>query len=691
MKRLRRFVLAACVTVGAAELRLPPSALGATCEEILVPLPDGTRLHGWARHGEQAADQRPIVWTMTPYANTGCVNNAPFGMFTPEMVEKVTLVRISYRGTGASEGGQDAWGPGDRQDVVDVGNWLAARPYAAGLFPTGASAEGAWITFALDHPAVKAALWVTSCADGYRGCIRSGGELAGGAFILTAGEVEGYAEGLPDRLRNGTTKPTPAEQLASTAVNGAPAFVEDENGAFWQSRLGLHYLDDVKVPVMFTTDLYDYVPHGMYIAYEHTPASNAWLSTTLGHNAPSAVSSANTALGALARIPIHRFVEKYLFDAGGDDPARVRLMTNLGTVSGYERAEVLVRDEADWPLPSTVWTRLYLDGGKSRSATSLNDGRLALAAGCAENDAAPLASVGPKGELRTQLAIFGAIGSTGQNPAAAAALTSTFLDDLRADETIGLTYTTPPLAEDTEVSGPIVLMVRAIATAPDFDWQVRLTDVHPDGRSSWISDGQLRASLRNVDEEKSVKNADGDYVRPWLSFDRHDPVPVGVRVDYVIELAPTSNVFRAGDRIRVDLQPIAEGYVDSARSAGLGALLVERGGANASRIVLPVVPGRCQLGELASSAVEKPTCGSELRFRDWLIEPEAADELSASIALILRDEVADPLAEGLAWRGRLEDHAAGKIEVRAVVEEVLRTEQCGGTLGEQHLDQGRHF
>ena len=27
----------------------------------------------------------------------------------------------------------------------------------------------------------------------------------------------------------------------------------------------------------------------------------------------------------------------------------------------------------------------------------------------------------------------------------------------------------------------------------DFDWQVRLTDVHPDGRSSWISDGQLRA------------------------------------------------------------------------------------------------------------------------------------------------------------------------------------------------------
>ena len=160
------------------------------------------------------------------------------------------------------------------------------------------------------------------------------------------------------------------------------------------------------------------------------------------------------------------------------------------------------------------------------------------------------------------------------------------------------------------------MIVRATATAPNFDWQVRLTDVHPDGRSSWISDGQLRASLRRIDDAKSVKNADGDYVRPWLPFDTHEPVPVGEPVEYVIELAPTSNVFRAGDRIRLDLQPIAEGYIDSARSAGVGALLVHRGGGAPSRLVLPVIPGRCQLGEAASPAVTKPTCGSALRFRE---------------------------------------------------------------------------
>jgi putative CocE/NonD family hydrolase len=188
------------------------------------------------------------------------------------------------------------------------------------------------------------------------------------------------------------------------------------------------------------------------------------------------------------------------------------------------------------------------------------------------------------------------------------------LDDLRPDEAIALTWTTPPLAADTEVSGPIILVVRATATAPNFDWQVRLTDVHPDGRSSWITDGQLRASLRRVDDAMSVKNADGDYVRPWLPSTEHEPVPVGEPVDYVIELAPTSNVFRRGHRIRLDVQPIAEGYVDSARSAGIGALLIHRGGENPSRLILPVIPARCQLGTPASASVEAPVCGNEIAF-----------------------------------------------------------------------------
>jgi putative CocE/NonD family hydrolase len=584
----------------------PTRAATATCEELLVALPDGARLHGWARHGAHAAPHRPVVWTMTPYTNTGCRGNIPYNAMTAEMVEQVTIVSISYRGTGASEGVQDLWGPGDRADIQAVGDWLAARPYANGLFPTGASAEGAWITFALDHPAVIGGLWFTSCADGYRQCVRSGGQLAGGAFALTAGEAAGYVAGVPDRIRNGTLHPAPPVQLAGLALKGAPAFLEDTNGRFWDSRLGLEYLDGIRVPVMFTTDLYDFVPAGMYLAYErlrdHAPPGSpgAWLSTIIGHNAPASVADDSSLLGQLALTPIRRFLSKYLFGEGGDDPPRVVLATNLGSVTGYDRGEVLVRNEDDWPLPSTDSTRLYL-----------GDGTLSVDPTRAGHDATPMATVfGPFGELRTAKVIASAAGQSGPSQS----LKRAYFDDQRVSEAIGLTYTTPALRRDTEISGPIILEMRARASAPDFDWQVRLTDVHPDGSSAWITDGQLRASLRRVDDARSVRDDDGDYIRPWLPYSKHEPVPLLKPVDYVIELAPTSNVFRAGHRIRLDIQPIATGYVDSARTGGVGVLDVIRGGITGSRLVLPVIPARCQLGLPGLAGITRPECGAALAF-----------------------------------------------------------------------------
>ena len=113
---------------------------------------------------------------------------------------------------------------------------------------------------------------------------------------------------------------------------------------------------------------------------------------------------------------------------------------------------------------------------------------------------------------------------------------------------------------------------------------------------------------------QSVKNADGDYIRPFQPSTAHEQVPPLKPVEYVIELAPTSNVWRAGHRIRLDIQPIADGYLDSARSAGVGALTIHRGGLQPSRLVVAVIPSRCQLGELASTAVSKPSCGSDIRF-----------------------------------------------------------------------------
>jgi len=588
----------------------PLKAATPACQEIAVRMSDGVRLDGWFRPASDGG-RHPVLWTMTPYGNNACPTS--IAAIDNDLARQFNVIRLSYRGFGASEGVTDQWGPQTAKDVSEVGDWIASQPWAAGLIPTGASAEGAWITYALQHPAVIAALWVTSCADALRGCIRTGGQLAGGAFALTAGEFEGYGMGLQQRVANGyATNPTPIEQWAAQAPIAQHAYLDDTYTDFWQQRLGLQYLQRIHAPVMYTTDLYDFVPEGMYVAYENTDPQYRWLNLGFGHNSSAAENTEGTQVHKLVEAPVRRFLQHFGLgvDNGFQNDQRVTTVTNLGTPSGYKRAEVLVRPESDWPLPETSWTRLHFAGGRSGSATSSNDGSLSASPSAAATDTAPLATVtGPKGELRTELVV-----SSGADPNSVAdAGRQAYFDDLRPDEAAGLTYTTKPLAGDVELTGPVVVQVDAAATATDFDWQVRLTDVHSNGSSSWISDGQLRASLRQIDPARSRYDAAGDIIRPFYTFTQHQPVPIGTPVRYLIELGPTSNVFRAGDRIRVDIQPVAEGYVDSTRTAGVGVLQLLRGGVHDSSILLPLVPHRCQDGQPGVDGLQVPTdCAAAL-------------------------------------------------------------------------------
>ena len=571
------------------------------CKEIAVKLPDGVRLNGWFRPAD-GGGRRPVLWTMTPYNNSECPQG--IGGIDKNLARRFNVIRLSYRGTGASEGVSDEWGPQTRKDVLDVGDWIAAQPWAGGLVPTGASAEGAWITYALQHPDVIASVWEMSCADPLRGCIRTGGALAGGAFALTAGIVEGYVNGIPQRLQEGFAfNPTPPEQWTGQADILAPAYLDDYNTPFWKERLGLQYLKRIHAPVMYTTDLYDFVPEGMYVAYENTAPRYRWLNLGLGHNSSAAEKTEGTKLHKLIERPIRRFLERFALGKrnGFERDPRVTLVSNLGTVSGYANGEVLVRGEREWPLPDTKWTRLYLAAGQGGG--SLNGGALRPVPPAAEGgDTAPMVSSGgPKGEFRTAMAATGALPAEMGD-----GFRRNYYDDLRPDEATGLTYTTGRLPRPVELSGPIVMRVFASASASDFDWQVRLADVHPDGRSSWISDGQLRASLREVDPRRSGRNRAGTIIRPWYTYRAHQPVSPGKVVEYLIEMAPTSNVFAAGDRIRIDIQPLAAAYVDSARTGGLGTLRVLRGGHHASSILLPLIPHRCQLSVAGSDGVQVP-------------------------------------------------------------------------------------
>jgi putative CocE/NonD family hydrolase len=592
-RRWLGLAVAAALVAGAAVVAPARAADEPVCEEHLIRADDGVDLYAYS-YRPSATGTFPVALTMTPYGDHPCGPVAQGSEFAS--------VWVHLRGTGASEGALDGYARRDQQDFAHVvPDWIVAQPWSNGrILAVGNSATAFSIPWELTHPNVRAGLQQASCVDGYRGCLRPGGPMIAGTLALSALTTQGLLQNYETRVRMGQDIASPA-QLQSTIGALADQWTRDTYDEFWQVRSALPFVGHLHAPVMYTLDLYDIVPWSLYEGYLNTPGAR--LNLGIGHNSGSMRSKGD--LPELIGGPSQRFVRQQLL---GERPAhkdsRVTLVTNLGSFAGYQEGRVLVRGERDWPLPDTDWTRLFLTPGPTGSATSLHDGGLALGAPLVEAQApAPLVSSGgPRTDLR--VASVAAVAANAGAGREVVRLES--IGDLRPEEATGLTFSTPPLAGDVEVSGPITLRLWATATAPDLDWQVRLTDVAPDGRSEWITDGALRASLRRVDESRSLENRQGEIVFPFHTYAAHESVPVGEPVEYVITVSPTSNVFAAGHRIRLDVVPIAAQGFDGVRTGGVGAVLIHQGGIHASSVLLPVIPRRCQLGRPGLPGMARP-------------------------------------------------------------------------------------
>jgi putative CocE/NonD family hydrolase len=97
-----------------------------------------------------------------------------------------------------------------------------------------------------------------------------------------------------------------------------------------------------------------------------------------------------------------------------------------------------------------------------------------------------------------------------------------------------MVYQTAPLAEPVEVTGPVVTKLWASSSAPDTDFIVKLMDVWPDGFVQELCHGIVRARYRESFEAPTLIEPDRVY-------------------QYTIRVNPTSNQFKAGHRIRLDV------------------------------------------------------------------------------------------------------------------------------------------
>lgn len=97
-----------------------------------------------------------------------------------------------------------------------------------------------------------------------------------------------------------------------------------------------------------------------------------------------------------------------------------------------------------------------------------------------------------------------------------------------------LTFQTGPLNADVEVTGPITVTLFAATSVRDTDFTAKLMDVHADGKVYNLVDGIIRARYRN-------------------SFTDPELAEPGAVYEYTIDLWATSNLFKKGHRIRLDI------------------------------------------------------------------------------------------------------------------------------------------
>ncbi len=228
------------------------------------------------------------------------------------------------------------------------------------------------------------------------------------------------------------------------------------------------------------------------------------------------------------------------------------------------------RDEREWPLARTRWQKWYLHSG-GQANTVLGDGRLSRDP--PRDEAADRFVYDPEYPVQT----------VGGNNCCSPHIVPWGPYDQRAVEMRNdvLCYTSLPLEEDVEVTGPIKLVLFAATDALDTDWTGKLVDVAPDGLAINLCDGILRARFRD------------SFTDPHLL----EPAKI---YECEIDLSVTGNVFLKGHRIRLEVSssnfPRFDRNPNTGHAFGTDAELrpaqqtIHHSSRYPSHVLLPVIP-----------------------------------------------------------------------------------------------------
>ncbi|MGC1344333.1 MAG: CocE/NonD family hydrolase [Candidatus Binataceae bacterium] len=506
---------------------------------LMIALRDGTTLAA-DLYRPNADGAFPALLSFYPYHKDdliGAMNEFPRRYFA---ARGYAVLLIDFRGLGSSDGiVHEAMDRGEGRDGAEAVEWIAAQSWCdgnVGMF--GMSYGGiSSLKVAFEQPPhLKAIVPIMGTNDIYLDYLYSGGCLsclpsfgAWGSFMLAMNLM-------PPTLVDpaGRWYRIWQQRLEHALPYIFPWQDHPSHDEYWQSRTV--DCSQIKIPAFVIGGWRDIFPEAMTRVYEQLGSAHKKL--LMGpwmHTLPDL--SPHEPVDYLREML--RFFDRWLKnqDNGIDREPAVTYFVQGGANRW--------RSERKWPVPRTTFSNYYL-GAKQNLSTD-------PAADETSERYQARASVGTHAGLWDPTALGVGLPL-----------------DQNHDDLASVAFTGAPQQSDLEISGSAEALIKiAVERGDDVNLVVKLCDVAPDGSSSLISTGWLKAGYRN-------------------SLETPEPVPTGRIIDMRVAMVATSYLVARRHRLRVSISCSDFPRIFPTRTNPV--IRIYSGGRRGSHVRIPVAP-----------------------------------------------------------------------------------------------------